>query len=95
MLPPPKPGGKLRRGKRVFTPLRPLYKVENAFAQLLAGVGAGVFPSAAAAAETCVRIGETRAPDPRARSLYDERYTLYRGLYPALAPFNQRLSRRA
>jgi len=34
MLPPKKPGGKPRRGKRVFTPLRPLYKVENAFARL-------------------------------------------------------------
>jgi hypothetical protein len=34
MLPPAKPGGKPRRGKRVFTPLRPLYKVENAFARL-------------------------------------------------------------
>ena len=34
LLPPKKPGGKPRRGKRVFTPLRPLYKVENAFARL-------------------------------------------------------------
>jgi transposase len=34
MLPPTKPGGKWRKGKRVFTPLRPLYKVENAFARL-------------------------------------------------------------
>jgi transposase len=33
-LPPAKPGGKPRRGKRTFTPLRPLYKVENAFARL-------------------------------------------------------------
>jgi putative transposase len=34
ILPPRKPGGKARRGKRVFTPFRPLYKVENAFARL-------------------------------------------------------------
>ena len=34
MLPPAKPGGKPRKGKRVFTPMRPLYKVENAFARL-------------------------------------------------------------
>lgn len=33
-LPPARPGGKPRRGKRVFTPLAPLYKVENAFARL-------------------------------------------------------------
>ncbi len=34
MLPPAKPGGKPRKGKRTFTPIRPLYKVENAFARL-------------------------------------------------------------
>jgi len=34
LLPPAKPGGKRRRGKRVFTPLRPRYKVETAFGRL-------------------------------------------------------------
>ena len=34
MLPPARPGGTPRRGKRVFTPLAPLYKVENVFARL-------------------------------------------------------------
>jgi transposase len=34
MVAPAKPGGKARRGKRVFTPLALLYKVENAFARL-------------------------------------------------------------
>lgn len=29
-----RPGGKPRKAKRTFTPLRPLYKVENTFAQL-------------------------------------------------------------
>lgn len=33
-LPPKKPGGKPRRGQGVFTPIAPLYKVENAFARL-------------------------------------------------------------
>ena len=33
-LPPAKSGGKPRRGKRTFPPLRPLDKVENAFARL-------------------------------------------------------------
>ena len=33
-LPPAKPGGKPRKGKRTFTPLAPLYKVENTFARL-------------------------------------------------------------
>ena len=31
---PRSPAGSRRKGKRVFTPLRPLYKVENAFARL-------------------------------------------------------------
>jgi putative transposase len=34
LLPPKKPGGKPRRAPRVFTPLRPLYKVENTWARL-------------------------------------------------------------
>ena len=34
LLPPRKPGGKPRRAPRAFTPLRPLYKVENAWARL-------------------------------------------------------------
>jgi transposase len=34
VLPPAKPGGKPRKGKCTFTPLRPLYNVEHAFARL-------------------------------------------------------------
>ena len=34
LLPPKKPGGKPRKAPRVFTPLRPLYKVENTWARL-------------------------------------------------------------
>lgn len=34
MLPPAKPRGKPRRGPRKFTPIKPLYKVENVFARL-------------------------------------------------------------
>jgi hypothetical protein len=33
-LPPSRPGGKPRKAPRIFTPLRPLYKVENTFARL-------------------------------------------------------------
>ena len=62
-------------------------------AALLAGVGAGIFASAAAAADACLRIAETRTPDPARQRFYDQRYALYRGLYPALAPFNRGLGR--
>ena len=34
MLPPSKPGSKPKRAPRKFTPIKPLYKVEHAFAQL-------------------------------------------------------------
>jgi len=64
-------------------------------AALLAGVGADLFPSAAAAADACLRITETRDPDPAMRRRYEERYALYRGLYPALTPFNRGLSQGA
>ncbi len=60
-------------------------------AALLAGVGAGVFPSAATAAKGCLRIAETRQPDPVAHRSYDERYAIYRDLYAAVVPFSRRL----
>jgi xylulokinase len=64
-------------------------------AALLAGVGAGVFPSAVAAADSCLQIAETRTPDPVARRAYDERYAIYRALYPALTLVNHRISQLA
>jgi xylulokinase len=64
-------------------------------AALLAGVGAGVFPSAAAAADASLHIAATVTPDPVVRRAYAERYRLYRDLHDALAPFNRGLRRRA
>lgn len=61
-------------------------------AALLAGVGAGVFASAADAADRCLRIEETRTPDPVARLAYDVRYAIHQALYPALTHVNHRLS---
>jgi xylulokinase len=61
-------------------------------AALLAGVGAGAFPSAVEAADSCLQIAETRTPDPVARRAYDERYAIYRALYPALTAVNHRIS---
>lgn len=52
-------------------------------AALLAGVGAGVYPSVAAACERAIRLtGETQ-PGPAA-AVYADYYPRYRALYPAL-----------
>ncbi|HEX6970749.1 MAG TPA: xylulokinase [Limnochordia bacterium] len=53
-------------------------------AALLAGVGIGRYGSVAEAAEATVRIGGRTEPHEAHRALYDERYALYRSLYPAL-----------
>jgi len=55
-------------------------------AALLAGVGAGVWPSAAAACAVAVRRGETTRPDPAAGAVYDTVYQRFRAHYPALSP---------
>jgi xylulokinase len=52
-------------------------------AALLAAVGVGAFPSAAAAAQTIRRRPAVR-PRPDAHRAYDEPYRRYRALYPAL-----------
>jgi xylulokinase len=54
-------------------------------AALLAGVGAGVYRSVAAACETVVRISGTTPPGAAA-SVYADYYPRYRSLYPTLAP---------
>lgn len=51
---------------------------------LLAGVGAGVFRSAAEACAATLRVTQVTEPDPARRALYDESYARYRELYPAL-----------
>jgi xylulokinase len=57
-------------------------------AALLAGVGAGVYPSAAAACATAIdgAAGEAArtVTQPEARDVYAERYGVYTRLYPAL-----------
>ena len=58
-------------------------------AAILAAVGAGAWPSVAVAAEAAVEIGPATAPGAGAAA-YDERYGVYRDLYPALAePFGR------
>lgn len=53
-------------------------------AALLAGVGAGVWPSAAAACDACIRITEHRDPDPAAGARYAPVRDVHRRLYANL-----------
>lgn len=53
-------------------------------AALLAGVGAGVWPSVAAACEEVIRIAKRVEPDQSRVALMDQRYAVFRKLYPAL-----------
>ena len=53
-------------------------------AALLGGVAAGVFADAHEAVATCVRVRDRVEPDAGWAAAYDEGYTRYRALYPAL-----------
>jgi xylulokinase len=53
-------------------------------AALLAGVGAGVWPSVQAACETAVRVTGLITPGSE-QAIYEAHYPRYRALYPALA----------
>jgi xylulokinase len=61
-------------------------------AALLAGVAGGVFTDAHDAVTRCVRVRETVEPNPAWVAVYEELYSRYRALYPALEPFEARLS---
>jgi xylulokinase len=52
-------------------------------AAILAGVGAGAWPSVDAASEAIVRVAQTIEPGP-ATTVMDGRYQAYRRIYPAL-----------
>ena len=60
-------------------------------AALLGGVGAGVFDSAADAADHVLKLTETYAPDPARHAAYSRLYELYRDVYPAVAPISHGL----
>ncbi len=60
-------------------------------AALLAGVGAGCFPSAVQAAERTVRLGRRIEPDAERMKRYQTRYEIYRDIYPAVNPIHRRL----
>jgi xylulokinase len=53
-------------------------------AALLAGVGAGAWPTVDAACETVVRVKARLSPEPSAVKLMNTQYRTFRALYPAL-----------
>jgi xylulokinase len=57
-------------------------------AAILAGIGAGLYRDEREAFDRVRRPGRVYEPDPARRGLYDERYGLFEGLYPALKGFN-------
>ena len=60
-------------------------------AALLAGMGAGHFSSAAQAAEEMLHLEQRFDPDPARAARYEERYALYREVYPALVGLHHRM----
>jgi xylulokinase len=60
-------------------------------AALLAGVGAGHFASAAEAADEKVHLDRRFEPDPGRMARYEERFALYREVYPALKDIHHRM----
>ncbi len=60
-------------------------------AALLAGVGAGIWQDVDQACQSVVKITGTTRPDPQHVVPYQDLYTLYRDLYPALNPITHAL----
>ena len=62
-------------------------------AALLAGVGAGLFPTVDEAVAQTVRVTERTVPDPDRVELYRRLYPVYRSLYPSLRAAFRELAR--
>ena len=60
-------------------------------AAILAGVAAGVFKNPASAIDKHLKIKNVYQPKPESQKLYEERYELYRSLYPAIKDINHKL----
>jgi xylulokinase len=60
-------------------------------AALLAGVRATFWPDVASACNAAVKITDRTAPIKENTKIYQERYALYRELYPALKPCFEKL----
>jgi xylulokinase len=60
-------------------------------AALLAGAGSGCFASAARAAEGMLHLERRFEPNPKRAARYEERFALYRELYPTLKGIHHRM----
>ena len=60
-------------------------------AAILAGVAGGLFKDAASAIDSHLKIKKVYQPNPEIKRLFDERYSIYQGLYPALKEINYKL----
>jgi xylulokinase len=74
-------------------PVRTLKTTEAAClgAAILAGAAAGTFASVEDGVQRCVEHQAVYLPDERRKELYNEKYAVYKGIYPALSPINQKL----
>ncbi len=59
---------------------------------LLAGVGAGLYPSVPQACQAAIRVVSTTEPNPANSKIYAGLYEVYRDLYPALKGEFQKIS---
>ncbi len=62
-------------------------------AAILAGVGAGLYPSVQAACDTMIHTNPAQPPIPEHVPQYERYYQLYHSLYPALKESYQRLAK--
>ena len=60
-------------------------------AALLAGTGAGIYPSAEVAANKFLKLTAEYHPDPTRQTVYNRNYDLYRQVYPAISPITQKI----
>jgi xylulokinase len=60
-------------------------------AALLAGVGAGVYPSAIEAANRFLQLTDKYQPDRDRHAAYTRQFELYRQIYPTIAPITHQL----
>jgi len=63
-------------------------------AAILAGVAVGEYKSIEEAVETLVRIKETFYPQEKVTRIYEEKFLIYRDIYPALRDLNHRIKKR-
>jgi len=60
-------------------------------AALLAGVGIGVYPDVETAAAQTVHLERRVEPEANSLTIYDERYQLYRQVYPTVIELQRHL----